>query len=116
MKRLAAWPATAVGFLAFFVWELVVSSLRVAYDVLTPTLHMRPAIIAVPLEVESDLAITVLANFVSLTPGSLTLDVSSDRRTLYVHVMFVGSDVDAVRDEITQKLERRVAALVGGVG
>ena len=111
--RAVMWVGRGVAFVAFYLWELVVSSLRVAYDVLTPTLHMRPAIIAVPLEVRSDLAITLLANLVSLTPGSLTLDISPDRRTLYVHVMF-GMDTDAVRNEITRNLERRVAALVRG--
>jgi multicomponent Na+:H+ antiporter subunit E len=111
--RAATWLARAVGFVAFFAWELLVSSLRVAYDVLTPTLHMRPAIVAVPLDVRSDLAITLLANLVSLTPGSLTLDVSADRRTLYVHVMFVGGDAEDARRDIKEQLERRVAGLVG---
>ena len=116
MIRAVVWLGRAVGFLAFYVWELVVSSLRVAYDVLTPTLHMRPAIVAVPLDVRSDVAITLLANLVSLTPGSLTLDVSADRRTLYVHVMFVGDDADAARRAIKDQLERRVADLVERTG
>jgi multicomponent Na+:H+ antiporter subunit E len=107
------WVGRAVGFVAFYAWELLASSLRVAYDVLTPTLHMRPAIVAVPLDVTSDLAITLLANLVSLTPGSLTLDVSPDRRTLYVHVMFVGADAAQARHDIKEQLERRVAGLVG---
>lgn len=110
------WLVRAVGFVAFYGWELVVSSLRVAYDVLTPTLYMRPAIVAVPLDVRSDLAITLLANLVSLTPGSLTIDLSADRRTLYVHVMFVGGDVEDARRDIKEQLERRVAALVGEAG
>jgi multicomponent Na+:H+ antiporter subunit E len=113
MIRAVVWLGRAAGFLAFYAWELVVSTLRVAYDVLTPTLHMRPAILAVPLDVRSDLAITLLANLVSLTPGSLTLDVSADRRTLYVHVMFVGRDADDARRAIKRRLERRVAAVVG---
>ena len=85
----------------------MVSSLRVAYDVLTPTLHMRPAIVAIPLDAETDLQITILANFITLTPGTLSLDVSPDRKTLYVHAMYV-DDVDAFRREIKEELERRV--------
>lgn len=76
-------------FLAFFVKELVISSLRVAHDVVTPRAHMRPAILGVPLDAETDLEITLLACLVTLTPGTLTLDVSDDRKTLYVHAMFV---------------------------
>lgn len=115
MTWVATWLVRAGAFLLFYLWELLISSLRVAYDVLTPTLHMRPAIIAVPLDLRSDLEITLLAHLVSLTPGSLSLDVSPDCRTLYVHVMFVGDDVDAARREIKQKFERRVAALFARV-
>ena len=94
-------------FQAFFVKELVKANLRVAWEVLTPKHHMRPAIIAIPLDAESDLQITILANFITLTPGTLSLDVSPDRKTLYVHAMYV-DDVDAFRREIKEKLEQRV--------
>ena len=87
--------------------KLVKANLRVAWEVLTPKHHMRPAIIAIPLDAESDLQITILANFITLTPGTLSLDVSPDRKTLYVHAMYV-DDVDAFRREIKEKLEQRV--------
>ena len=103
----------AVAFAAIFAWELVLSSLRVARQVLTPRLHMRPGVIAVPLDVRTDAQITLLANLNSVTPGSLSLDVSDDRRTLYVHVMdIVDGDVDATRREIKEGLERRILDLL----
>ncbi len=92
---------------AYLLVELVVSSLRVAWDVITPTHYARPGILAVPLDVRSDAAVTVLANLVSLTPGSLSLDVSEDRSTLFVHSMFIDDPEDA-RLEIKAKMERRV--------
>ncbi len=95
----------------FFLVELVVSSLRVGWDVIRPRSRARPGIIAVPLDARSDAQITVLANLISLTPGSLSLDVSPDRRTLYVHLMFVGS-VQAERDAIKGDFERRVMEAV----
>lgn len=91
----------------YFLWELVISSLQVAWDVLTPMHRSRPGIIAVPIDAKSDLEITVLANLVSLTPGTLSLDISSDRKTLYVHAMFV-DDPNAIRQVIKTGMERRV--------
>ena len=96
-----------ISLAGFFLVELVMSSIRVAWDVVRPRSRARPGIVAVPLDATSDLQITVLANLISLTPGSLSLDVSDDRKTLYVHLMFVGS-VEAERDAIKQDFERRV--------
>ncbi len=99
------------GFLLFYVQDVIRANLRVAYDVVTPQLHMRPAIVAVPLDAQTDLEITLVANLVTMTPGTLTLDISADRRTLYVHAMFA-SDPEAVRREIKDGIERRVLELL----
>ena len=98
-------------FAGFFLWQLLLSNLRVAYDVITPRLHMRPGIIAVPLDAKTDQEITLLANLITLTPGTLSLDVSEDRRVLYVHAMFVDSP-DEVRDSIKNGFERRLLELI----
>ena len=97
----------AVRLGAYFLYELTVSSLQVAWDVLTPGHRSRPGIIAVPLDIEDPMQITVLANLISLTPGSLSLDVSPDGRTLYVHEMFV-DDPDETRRRIKEGFERLV--------
>lgn len=93
-----------VRLIVMFVYELVVSSIPVVRDVLTPGQASQPALIAVPLNVTTDLQITLLANFISLTPGTLTLDVSEDRKTLYIHAMF-GDDPDAIRAQIRDRFE-----------
>ncbi len=100
-----------VSFCLFFGWELVVANLRVAHDVVTPRYRMRPGIIAVPLAARTDVEITSLANLISLTPGTLSLDVSSDRKVLYVYAMFVHDREQLVR-EIKDKLERRLLELL----
>lgn len=92
---------------AFFFYELLISSVRVAWDVLTPLQRSKPALIAVPLNTCSDAELTVLANLVSLTPGSLSVDISDDQEFLLVHAMFV-DDSDAFKEEIKQGMERRV--------
>jgi multicomponent Na+:H+ antiporter subunit E len=95
----------------FFLKELIKANFRVALDVITPAYRMRPAIVALPLDARTDEEITMLANLVTLTPGTVCLDVSEDRRTMYIHAMFV-DDPDQLRNEIKQGLERRVLELL----
>lgn len=98
----------------FVIREIVVASVRIAADVLTPEHRMRPGVIAYPLDVKTDGEITLLANLISLTPGTLSLDVSEDRSTLYIHVMYIRDrDVEAERDRIKRQLERRVRGAIG---
>lgn len=96
-----------IGLFLFFIWQLVLSSLRVAYDVITPNHYSRPGIVAIPLNAETDMEITILANMISLTPGTLSLDVSDDRKVLYIHAMYI-DDVESLRHEIKAGFERRV--------
>jgi multicomponent Na+:H+ antiporter subunit E len=102
-----------IGFVLFFLWELLIANLRVAYDVLTPRHYMQPRVIALPLDARTDAEITALAYFISLTPGTLTLDVSTDRRTMFIHAMYA-PDADALRREIKQGVERRLLRLMRG--
>lgn len=99
------WHCLRLGL--FFLRELVTSSFRVAHDVLTPTHHMRPAILAVPLEARTDAEITVLASLITLTPGTLCVDVSTDRKVMYVHAMYV-DDVEEFRQYIKRGIESYV--------
>lgn len=100
----------AVGLTFYFFSELLKANLQVAFDVSTPHYFMRPAIIAVPLDAESDLEITLLANFITLTPGTLSLDVSKDRKTLYVHAMYL-TDKQKFIDHIKNGIEKRLLEL-----
>jgi multicomponent Na+:H+ antiporter subunit E len=93
--------------LVFFVRELIVANVRLAYDIITPRHYMRPAVVAIPLTVGTDDEITLLANLISLTPGTLSLHVSEDRKFLYIHSMYT-RDADAIREEIREGLEKRI--------
>jgi|TARA_Y100001001_G_scaffold149408_1_gene159189 multicomponent Na+:H+ antiporter subunit E len=94
------------AFLVFFLKELVKSNLKVAYDVATPVWHMRPGVIAFPLNAETDMEILFVSSVISLTPGTLSLDVSDDRKVLFIHTMFL-HDEEQLRDDL-RELERRV--------
>ncbi|AMD01272.1 MULTISPECIES: Na+/H+ antiporter subunit E [Halomonas] len=85
-------------FLGFFIKELVQANLRVGFDILTPPWHMKPGVIAMPLEARTELEITMVANLISLTPGTLSLDVSDDRKVLYIHAMFLDDEEELRRN------------------
>jgi len=90
-----------------FVVEVVKSSVRVAYLVLHPRLPVSPGLITVPLDVESDEGITMFAGMISMTPGSLSVDVSDDRKYLYVHAL-EADDPEAAATEFKDVFERRI--------
>lgn len=112
-NKAAFYKAPKIGVLIlFYLKELFVASLWVAYDVLTPKDHMRPAVIAIPLEAETDLEITLLANFITLTPGTLSIDISKDRKTLFIHNVYLESDdMDKVRKQIKNGFEKKILAI-----
>jgi multicomponent Na+:H+ antiporter subunit E len=98
-----------VSLALLFFYELFVSAFRVARLVLRVDIgkHLKPAIIAFPLTATSDAEITLLANLITLTPGTLSVDVSADRRLLYVHAIAV-SDREAFVRDIAEGFERKV--------
>ena len=100
-----------LAFILEFLKELGLSTYRVVYDILTPTHYMKPGVIAFPLEAKTDAEITMLANVITLTPGTLSLDVSEDRKTLYIHAMYI-DDPDALRREIKEGLERKLLEMM----
>ena len=104
----------AVAFIVFYLAELVWSSVEVAIDVCRPWLRMRPGVVGIPLRARTDAEITVLANLISLTPGTLSLDLSPDRRILYVHAMDLEEGPEDLRADIRDTLESRVLTLLRG--
>tara|TARA_R110002073_G_scaffold48144_7_gene129648 strand:+ start:8006 stop:8479 length:474 start_codon:yes stop_codon:yes gene_type:complete len=98
------------GFLGFFLWELVLSNIKVAIDIVTPPWHMRPGVLRYELAAKTDLEITLVANFISLTPGTLVLDVSEDKRALFVHAMFLHDEAEVLAD--LKELEYRLLKVI----
>lgn len=100
-------------FIGFFVRELVRSSAKVAHDIVTPQHRMRPGVIALEMDAKTDLEITLLANLISLTPGTLSLDVSADRTKLYIHAMYIDDcDAEAFKRRLKATVEKRVLELL----
>ena len=96
-----------IGFLFYFAWEVIQSNLKVMAEVFSLRQNMKPGIVAIPLDAKTDLEITMFANLITLTPGTLSLDVSEDRSTLYVHSMFV-EDAASFRKALKEQMEKRL--------
>ncbi len=110
------WPDTPKGFsmgkmivYSFIVmWDIIVANIQVAWIVLTvPNAKLKPAWIVVPLKLKQPEAITTLAGTITLTPGTVSADLSDAGHSLLVHVLHT-DDPDAVRDEIKTRYERRL--------
>jgi multicomponent Na+:H+ antiporter subunit E len=104
-------PMAAALFAAYFAWKLVEASLIVAWEVITPRNRINEAIVAVPLRVDRPIIVTMIANSVSLTPGTLTLEARLSPPMLYIHVLHLKS-VEDVRSDVRRLEELAVRALV----
>ncbi len=110
------WPDTPKGFrlgkmisYSFVViWDIIIANIQVAWIVLTvPTSKLKPAWIVVPLELREPEAITMLAGTITLTPGTVSADLSDQGHSLLVHVLHT-DDPDGVLDDIKTRYEARL--------
>lgn len=99
-----------ISFFFFFLKELVKANLQVAWEMGTPKFFMTPGIVGVPLDIKSDSEITMLANLITLTPGTLSLDVSEDKKILYVFSMYITNREDFI-ESIKEGFEKRIKEL-----
>ncbi|MGB7785611.1 MAG: Na+/H+ antiporter subunit E [Salinimicrobium sp.] len=99
-----------ISFFFFFLKELVKANLQVAWEMGTPKFFMTPGIVGVPLDIRSDSEITMLANLITLTPGTLSLDVSEDKKILYVFSMYITNREDFIKS-IKDGFEKRIKEL-----
>ncbi|MEN2765911.1 Na+/H+ antiporter subunit E [Ornithinibacillus xuwenensis] len=90
-----------------FMKELILSNLSILRLIYTPKPEIEPGIFAIPLEVKSNWEITLLAHLITLTPGTLSVAVSDDNRTLYVHAMDI-DEVDKSVQEIKDSFEKAI--------
>jgi multicomponent K+:H+ antiporter subunit E len=97
-------PLKLIRYILVLMWDIVVANLAVAKLILGPTKALQPGFIAYPLNLTGDLPITLLASTISLTPGTLSAEVSKDREWLYIHALDL-PDEQALIDEIKQRYE-----------
>jgi len=99
-----------IGFAFYFLKEMLLANLQVAYDVITPNYFFKPGIVRFPLMATTDLEINLLSMFISLTPGTVLLDVSEDKKDIFIHVMYLNN-----REKFIARMqysERRILEIV----
>lgn len=94
----------------YFLWELVLANLRVAWEVLTPGYSMTPAIVRVSTRCRTDWELMLLANTITMTPGTLTLEADPATHELYVHALYVRS-----REDFQAQIDRLERHLLGAL-
>lgn len=95
-------------FLIFYVKEIVLSNARIAYDVLTPRHRMKPGIVSVDVGDLGERQLAAMANLITMTPGTLGMYVSKDRKWLYIHSMYMDKEPEAIGADLAEQYGRRV--------
>ncbi|MEM8857668.1 MAG: Na+/H+ antiporter subunit E [Chloroflexota bacterium] len=108
--RIFSYSWKLISFVGFFFKELLFAGVTVFASIIKPSI-LKPGVVAVPLSIKTDAEITLLANLITLTPGTLTLDVSTDHKVMYVHSIQV-DDPDEFRKDIKDGFEKRVREIM----
>jgi multicomponent Na+:H+ antiporter subunit E len=95
-------------FIGFYLVKLVEANFYIAWDILTPKMHTKPAFMEVPVTLKSDLGLLLFSNLLSMTPGTMSMDISPDKKTVLVHVLYYSTDEIMLKDfnRIQGKIKR----------
>jgi len=110
-KRYFTHIPKAIVFAGYFLYKLLIANIQVAYDVITPKYFFKPGIIQYRMEAATDIEINLLSTVISLTPGTLILDISDDRKVLFIHVMYL-KDREHFISEIRNGFEKKLLELL----
>jgi multicomponent Na+:H+ antiporter subunit E len=100
-----------IYFVLYFIYEIIVANIQVAYDVITPKYFFTPGIVKFTLEAKTEIEINLLSTVISLTPGTIVLDISDDSKVLYIHVMYLKS-VKEFEDELRNGFEKKLLEIL----
>ncbi|MEX0614934.1 MAG: Na+/H+ antiporter subunit E, partial [Methylophaga sp.] len=98
-------PWLLIKYVAFVLWEIMIANMVVAKMILGRADKLQPGFIAYQLQLQSPVAISLLANTISLTPGTVSCDLSEDGGTLLIHALHIG-DAAAIKADIARKFEQ----------
>jgi multicomponent Na+:H+ antiporter subunit E len=100
-----------IYFILFMLWQIIKANFQAVKESLYSKSKLSPAILKYPLEASSDGEITILANLVSLTPGTLVIDISDDKKVMYIHVLHLENKEDFIT-EVKNNFEKRLLELM----
>ena len=98
-------------FIGIYAFEVILASLRIGWEIVTPVPRRRPGFVEVPLDVNTEAEIALLANLITFTPGTVAIDIAKDGHHMVVHDMFI-KDPDVSRRHIKDRYERWVMRLL----
>jgi multicomponent Na+:H+ antiporter subunit E len=100
-----------LAYMLFIFWEIIKANFQSLKESFYPKSKLEPAIVKVPLDAKTNMEISILSNIISLTPGTLIMDVSDDKKVVYVHVMHLVDKDDFIK-EIKLKFEKPLLELM----
>jgi multicomponent Na+:H+ antiporter subunit E len=100
---------SALGFLLFYIFKVFQANFELAFHILSPRLKMKPGIMKIPVNLNHSQAILLLVNMITMTPGTLTIDITEDKRYIYVHFLFLTDEEKKVQE--IKNFEKRIADL-----
>ncbi len=96
-------------FFFFYISKVIQSNFELAYHIISPRLNMKPGILKIPVHLTHSQAILLLVNSISMTPGTLTVDLSEDKQHIYVHFLFLFDEEKSIKE--IKDLEMRIYKL-----
>lgn len=87
-----------IGFVLFYIKEVIKTNVIVAYEVLTPTHYMKPGFIDINVSELTDRQLLIFCNLLTMTPGSMVADVSEDKTTVTVHILYLEKESEAISE------------------
>ena len=105
-------PLKLIAFFGVLVGDIIVSNIVVAKQVLGVPERLQPGFVAIPMDLKEALPITILASTISLTPGTVSIEITKDRKTLYVHALHVESETELV-GRIKHRYEKPLKEIFG---
>lgn len=94
-----------ISFLFYYLYKLVVANLYIAYDILTPRMRINPGFLSIRLNLKSEFGLLLFTNLVSMTPGTLSMDIDENRENLLVHLLYMDKSDETTR-EMNQMMEK----------
>src|SRR5690606_7084264 len=99
------------AFILLFFYDLMKANYEVTKDVITPNYNMKPGIIKYEMEAKTDFEITVLANMIALTPGTVVVDLSKNKKFMYIHVMYLTNKEEYI-ERLSNRIERKLLEII----
>ena len=100
-----------IAFVFLFLYDLLKANFEVMKDVVTPNYNMKPGIVKYEMKSKTDFEITMLANLVALTPGTLVIDLSKNKKYMYIHAMYL-TDIDDFKHKIDIRIEKKLLEII----